>query len=159
MFHLSVWMSLSTIFAQPHSSSVTLSQPLVTDSDKSSQAHCLGIRNMVLDLKGGEPAPAEEISRYEALRRERIAANRQLLVDLGLASALEGLQVLKVRSCHVEDLNVWHLTCVWTCHTADGERDSGRGTPDTKKAKGSSACRRCASTSFQADQWRGESSS
>lgn len=61
-------------------------------------------------LKGGAPdvagnpdadtatnATNADTNAYEEARRERIASNRQLLVELGLASALEGLQVLQVR--------------------------------------------------------------
>eukprot|EP00961_Rhodomonas_salina_P140337 1888577-Rhodomonas_salina.4 len=59
-------------------------------------------------LKGGAPdvagnpdadtatnATNADTNAYEEARRERIASNRQLLVELGLASALEGLQVLQ----------------------------------------------------------------
>jgi len=48
-----------------------------------------------VDSSGTEPLPVEgsastdaELSQYERERNERIAANRQLLVDLGLASAI-----------------------------------------------------------------------
>ena len=62
--------------------------------------------SMVHELKGGGDGSEKDIptsgdtgrSDYEALRLERIAANRQILVDLGLASALDGLQALKVRT-------------------------------------------------------------